>query len=98
MVGEKRRAEGWARHSPLLAALLGFGHFKVRHSHRRRWAMRSMPGLPILKYALAATPTRPLPSTSCGDLKKLHQSMNWSAVCDAGIAHGFKGDRTSAAI
>ncbi len=39
-----------------------------QRSRRRRWVTRSMPGTAILKsVASAATRTRPLPSTSCGD-------------------------------
>src|SRR6478735_7644619 len=36
------------------------------------------------------TPTRPLPSTSCGD-RRQRRSMNWNATCGARIAQGCKG-------
>jgi hypothetical protein len=72
--------------------------FRVRRSHRRRWARRSMPGLAISKsVVLAATPTRPLPSTSCGDRRR-RQSMNWNATCAAGIARRSEAMPTSGAI
>ena len=72
--------------------------FRVRHSRPPRWATPSTPGSATSKSnAWAATRTRPSRSTSCGD-RRQRRSTNWNATCGAGIAHGFKGDRTSAAI
>ena len=59
--------------------------------------MPSMPGTAISKSGVwAATRTRQLPSTSCGDRSR-RRSTNLNVTCDARIAHSFKGDRTSAA-
>ena len=58
---------------------------EVRLSRRPRWGMRSM-GTAISKSAaLAATRTRPLPSTSCGD-RGQRRSMNWNATSAARTA------------
>jgi len=45
---------------------------------------------------VSSTRIRPLPSRSSADRRR-HRSMSWAGTCRAGIAHGFKGDRTSAA-
>lgn len=83
--------------SPSPRGISACSAFRDRRSHRRRWAMRSMPGLAISKSgALAATRTRPLPSTSCGD-RSARRSMSWSATCGARIAQRFAAIPTSAA-
>jgi hypothetical protein len=72
--------------------------FQDRLSHRRRWAMHSMPGAAILKFgALAVTRIRPFPSTSCGDRRR-HRSMNSNVTCDAASVPKFGAIPTSAAI
>ena len=59
------------------------------HIHRLRWVTRLTPVNSISKCAaLAATPTRPLPSTSCGD-RRQRRSMNWNATCAARTAPRF---------
>ena len=71
--------------------------FKDRRSLRPRWATPSMPGTATSKSAaLAATPTRPSPSTSCGD-RRQRRSMNWNATCAARTARRSGDIRTSAA-
>ena len=75
------------------ARLSGSGTAVPRAGRRHQRRVR----LPRSRNAWAATRTRPSRSTSCGD-RRQRRSTNWNATCGAGTAHGFKADRTSAAI
>jgi hypothetical protein len=72
--------------SPVRHGISACSAFKDRPSHRRRSATRSMLVISILKSnALAATPTKPSPSTLCGGRRR-RRYMNWSVTCAARIA------------
>jgi hypothetical protein len=100
----RRRQSGRRKHvreptgSPVRRGTSACSAFRDRRSHRRHWAMRSMPGSAISKSnALAATRIRPLPSTSCGD-RRQRRSMSWSATCAADNAPKSGAVPTSGAM